>query len=366
MPPRSWGGVRNLSLHLRNSTPRRYPPRSLFTRDGKLLVAFRVAQSKKESSTLQINEFDLRTGKQIAEHAYTVPSAGPAKISDGFVMAQDGLSLYYVELTGNPVILAINSSSLEIVSQSTSRFFGKADFVPRVELTTDHSLFLSAGSTLAGPAVHLIALDGNNVSKVILDEKIPTRPDWGQSYTLSYKGSSLWMGSGKYWLKIGVKTGQVESKISAKNDVHGWIVFSGGLIGMTDLASDGYLQAFDETGQQLKTMEQHGCGFTSVALSPDDTYGIAVCEKTGTAEHDFGKTIGRQAVVFDRSTMASLVSIKLTTNNLRTLPGTGEVKVWSPQPMVFSSGSSVLIAIPEFDGTVSLQERMLPKHDSQR
>ncbi len=366
MPLRSWGGDEGLSLHLSSSDARRYPPRTLFTRDGKLLVAFRAAQSEKESSILQVVEFDQKTGKQIAGHAYTVPSAGPSKISDGFVMSQDGRTLYYVELTGNPVILGINTSSLEVVSQSTSMLFGKADFVPRVELATDRSLFLSAGSKLVGKAVHLIALNSNDVSKVTLDEQIPARPDWGQSYTLSFTGSSLWMGSGKYWLKIDVKTGRVESRMTAQNDVHGWLVFSSGLIGTTNLASAGYLQTFDETGHQLKTMEQPGCGFKSVALSPDDMYGVAVCEETGTAEHSFGKTLGRQAVVFDRSTMTSILSVTLTTKSLKNLPGAGKTNVWSPQPMVFDSASSILIAVPEFRGTVSLQERMLPQHESQR
>lgn len=368
IPPHGWGyeGGHGLSLRLSNSDLHRYPARTLFTPDGKLLVAFRIAQSKNESSTLQIAEFDWRTGKQIAEHAYAVPSAGPAKVSDGFVMAQDGNSLYYVELTGNPVVLKISTSTLEILSQSTSKLFDAADFVPRVESITDRALFLSAGSKLPGKAVHLVALDSNDVSKTTLDEQISARPGWGQSYKLSFTGNSLWMGSGKYWLKIGVKSGQIESRLTAQNDVHDWTISSSGLIGMTNLASAGYLQTFDETGHQLKTMDQSGCGFKSVELSPDERYGVAVCEKTGTTEWSFGKTLGREAVIFDRDTMTFIMSIPLATMSLKITSGTENERIWYPQPMIWNSGQHILIAVPDFSNTVSLQELMLPGHEPTR
>lgn len=311
---------------------------------------------------LQIAEFDQINGEPIAEHAYAVPSTGAAKISDGFVMAQDGHSLYYIELTGNPVVLEIRTSTLEVLSQSTSKLFGAADFVPRVESVTDRALLLSAGSKLAGKAVHLIALDSNDVSKKTLDEQISARPKWGQSYTVSSTGNSLWMGSSKHWVEVGIRSGQVESQLSAQNDVHNWAVSSNGLIGITNLASAGYLQTFDETGHQLKTMEQPGCGFKSVQLSPDERYGVAVCEKTGTTEWNFGRTLLREGVIFDRDTMAPIMVIPLSTKSLKTSMGTEDARIWYPQPAIWNSRQNIVIGMSELPRSVKLEQLTIPEH----
>jgi hypothetical protein len=233
-----------------------------------------------------------------------------------------------------------------------------------VECVTETALLLSAGSKLPGKAVHLVALDSSDVSKTTLDEQISARPGWGQSYKLSFTGNSLWMGSGKYWLKIGIRSGQIESKITAQNDVHDWAVFSGGLIGITNLANAGYLQYFDEDGHQLRTMEQPGCGFVSVQLSPDERYGVAVCEKTGTIERNFGKTLERKAAVFECHTIASIKSISLTTMSFKTSSGTEDTRLWYPQPTIWDSGQDIFIAVPEFSGTISLEELKIPKQES--
>ena len=53
----SEGGHRSI-LRLSGSDFHRYPARMLFTPDGNLVIAYRIASSKNESSTLQIVVFD--------------------------------------------------------------------------------------------------------------------------------------------------------------------------------------------------------------------------------------------------------------------------------------------------------------------
>ena len=222
------------------------------------------------------------------------------------MISHNGQSIYYVELTGNPVVLEINPSTLAIVSESTAKLFDSEDFSPHVEGATDNLLFLSAESKLAGKAVHIIALDRRDVSKTVIDRQISKRPGWGESYALSYGGDSLWMGGRKYWLRIGLKSGQIEAKMQAQNDVNSLVAFPSGLVGVTNLSSTGFLQLFDKQGHQLKTLVGPGCGFVSVSLSPNDEDGVAVCEKTGATEWSFGKTLERKAVVFDLQTMVAI------------------------------------------------------------
>ncbi|HEX3985305.1 MAG TPA: hypothetical protein VHX13_01750 [Acidobacteriaceae bacterium] len=350
------------SLSLSGSDFHRYPARMLFTPDGTFIVAYRTSSTKNESSTLQIVAFDGRTGHQIGKHSYDVPSAGPAKISNGFVISPDGQSIYYVELTGNPVALEINTSTLGIVSESTARFFDSNDFRPRVEGATNNLLFLSAESKLPGKAVHIIALEGRDLSKKTIDKQIPESAGWGKSYVLSYGGDSLWMGSGKYWLKIGLESGRVEAKMNAQNDVNRLMAFSGGLVGMTNLSSKGFLQLFDRQGHQLRTLEEPHCGFVSVRLSPDEKDGAAVCEKTGTTEWSFGKTLERKAVVFDARTMASINSIPLSKLSFKTSIGTGDESLWFPQPAVYDSEHTIWMAVPEFSGIITLHAIPLSEH----
>lgn len=353
-------GAHQASLHLSKSDFHRYPPRTLFTPDGKLMIAYRIAESKTESSGVRLVTVDGRTGTKIAEHYYSVPASGSTKISDGFLISPNGKSLYYVELTGAPVVLEVNAATLDVISKSTVSLFNAADFRPRVESATDNTLFLSAGSKLPGKAVHIIALDGRDLSKVIADEQVPARPGWDESYKLSIGGDSLWMGAGKYWLKVGIKSGQIETKIEAQNDLHDLAVSSSGLIGLTNLSSAGFLQFFNANGQQVKTLNGPDCGFTSAHLSPDEKYGVAVCEKTGSTEWTFGKTLERKAVIFNLQTMAFVKTFPLPKMGLKTSSGTENVRLWYPQPMVWNSGQLILVDVPDLSGTVTMQELAVP------
>jgi hypothetical protein len=130
-------GERRDTVHLRGSDFHRYPPRALFTSDGRLVIAYRTADSKESSNTLQIVVVDGRTGGLIAKHSYAVPVAGPIKISDRFVISDDGHTLYYAEQNEKPFILKINSSTLDILSESNTGDSIAVDSMSRVEGVPD-------------------------------------------------------------------------------------------------------------------------------------------------------------------------------------------------------------------------------------
>jgi hypothetical protein len=94
----------------------------------------------------------------------------------------------------------------------------------------------------------------------------------------------------------------------------------------------------------------------SIQLTQDGTYGISVCERTGTTEWTFGKTLERSAVVFNVQTMTSLESISLPKKSLQTSIAKDNWHVWYPQPTIWDSGQVILIAVPDFAGTISIQE----------
>jgi len=283
--------VHRMSLRLRDSDFHRYPPRTLFTPDGKLVIAYRTAKSSDESSTLQVVVADGRSGKQIAKHSYDIPSAGRTKISDNFVPSLDGHSLYYVELTGNPIVLEISPSNLEVLSESTTRPSNAASLMPRVANVTDDAL------------------------------------------------------------------AQVEARIKTQNGIDDFVILSSGrLIGMKDRAIAGSLQLFDREGNLVKTLDRPDCGFKSVQLSPSERYGAAVCTRTGTTEWTFGKTLDRNVFIIDLQTMLIAKSVSLSKMSLQTSIATNASRVWYPQPTIWDSGQMILLCVPDFSGTITIQE----------
>jgi hypothetical protein len=279
------------SVRLKDSDFRRYPPRTLFTSDGRLVVAYRTADSKEASNTLQIVVVDGRTGSLIAKHSYTVPIAGPIKISDRFAISDDGHTLYYSEQNEKPFNLKVNSSTLDILSESSTGTSIAADSMSRVEGVGDDA------------------------------------------------------------------TAQLAVKIRYQNKLDDVVLLpSGRWIGRTNRSIEGSLQSFDKVGNHEKTLAGQGCGFVSIQLTQDGMYGVSVCERTGTTEWTFGKTLERSAVVFDAQTMTPLKSISLSKQSLRTSIAKDDWRVWYPQPTIWNSGQLILIAVPDFSGTISIQE----------
>jgi hypothetical protein len=279
------------TVHLNDSDFHRYPPRALFTSDGRLAVAYRTADSKEASSTLQIAIFDGRTGGLLAKHSYAVPMTGPIAISDRLAISGDGHTLYYAEKNEKPFNLKINSSTLDILSESST--------------------------------VTSIAADSMSGMGGLGDDT----------------------------------TAQLAVKIRYQNNLDDVVLLpSGGWIGRTNRSTEGSLQSFDKVGNREKTLAGKGCGFVSIQLTQDGTYGISVCERTGTTEWTFGKTLERSAVVFNVQTMTSLESISLPKKSLQTSIAKDNWHVWYPQPTIWDSGQVILIAVPDFAGTISIQE----------
>jgi hypothetical protein len=279
------------TVHLKDSDFRRYPPRALFTSAGRLVIAYRTADSAEASNTLQIVVVDGRTGGLLAKHSYIVPVVGPIKISDRFVISDDGHTLYYSEQNEKPFNLKINSSTLDVLSEPSTETSNAKDSIPRVEGVLDDA------------------------------------------------------------------TAQLASKIRFQNKLDEVVLLpSGGWIGRTNRSTEGSLQLFDKGGNREKTLAGQGCGFVSIQLTQEGTYGVSVCERTGTTEWTFGKTLERSAVVFNAQTMTPLERISLSKKSLQTSIANDNWRVWYPQPAIWDSGQVVLISVPDFSGNINIQE----------
>jgi hypothetical protein len=287
----AWGEGQRATVQLKGSDFRRYPPLALFTSAGRLVIAYRTADSAEASNNLRIVVADGRTGGLLAEHSYVVPVVGPIKISDRFVISEDGHTLYYAEQNEKPFMLEINSSTLDVLSEPGTETSIALDSLPRVEGVLDDA------------------------------------------------------------------TAQLAAKIRFQNNLDDLVLLpSGRWIGRTNRSTEGSLQLFDKEGNRDKTLAGQGCGFVSIQLTQDGTYGVSVCERTGTTEWTFGKTLERSAVVFNAQTMTPLESISLSKKSLQTSIAKDNWRVWYPKPTIWNSGRTVLIAVPDFSGAINIRE----------
>jgi hypothetical protein len=87
---------------------------------------------------------------------------------------------------------------------------------------------------------------------------------------------------------------------------------------------------------------------------------VAVCERTGTTEWSFGKTLERKAIIFDSQTMALIATLPLSKMSLESSSGTDDARFWYPQPVIWDSGQLMLLGIPDFSGNIILEKLTIP------
>jgi hypothetical protein len=127
------------------------------------------------------------------------------------------------------------------------------------------------------------------------------------------------------------------------------------VLGFTNTMSEGSIGLFDQTGKELASLQNHGCGFVRGVMSWDLQVGIAVCEKTGLDEAHFGETLRREAVVFDAKTLKAIATIPMSQLSLKER-GSRDKDFWvtTPSPAIWHGDGRVFVAIPDFSNSISL------------
>lgn len=324
------------TFHPSDSNFREAPGQVLFSPSGKLYAAYRVPGKSGTSSTLRVVLFDPLTGQQVNLRDYPIPGASLPRVATAFLLSQDGSTLAYAELHVPQVIVTIDAANLNPQSTSDASLFGEQDFAPHVSIVSTESLVLSAGKlthdgrTTAVHEVRKISLSPRNLRQVLSEESIPLDEDISEV---------------AYWRK----------RIHAQREVAQVIAVNDGVLGLTNVMSDGWIQLFDQAGKELATLHNPKCGFVKASVSPDQLVGVAVCEKTGLDEAHFGETLSRDAVVFEVKTLKVLATIPMSRLSLKERgPGRDDLWVATPSPVVWHGKDSVLVAVPDFPDSINL------------
>jgi len=324
------------TLHPSDANFREAPGQVLFSPSGKLYAAYRVPGKSGTSSRLRVVLFDPVTGQQGNMRDYPVPGASLPRVATAFLLSQDGSTLVYAELHVPQVIVTIEAATLNPQSTSDASLFGEQDFAPHVSIVSTESLVLSAGKwTHDGRAtavheVRKISLSPRNLRQVLSEKSIPLDEDISEV---------------AYWLKR-VHTQREVGQVLPTND---------GMLGLTNAMSEGWIQLFDQTGMELATLHNPDCGFVRASLSPDQQVGVAVCERTGLDETQFGETLRRDAVVFDVKTLKVIATIPTSRASVKEHgPARGDLWVSAPCPAAWHGKDRVLVALPDFPDSINI------------
>ena len=82
---------------------------------------------------------------------------------------------------------------------------------------------------------------------------------------------------------------------------------------------------------RITSRAQTKCSVSNAALTSDGNYLVALCEKTGNFEPDFGKVLSREALVFRVTGLEKLASLPVSRANLHERASSTEVP-WTAWP----------------------------------
>lgn len=324
-------------LHLSSANFREAPGEVLFSADGKLYVAYRLPNKVRASSALRVVVYDPVTGLVSNVRDYPVPTVSLPRVASDFILSQDDSTLAFAELHAPEVLVTIEAGTLRPLSTSDANLFGDQDFAPHVSAFSNRSLVLSAGElthdgkVTAVHEVREVSLNPRNLREVVSEKTIPLEDDDG--------------GKLSYWRK----------RVQAKKQVDHIVPLSHGALGLTNGASEGSIQLFDESGRELALLQNPDCGFVRASLSWDQQVGAAVCERTGLDESHFGETLRREAVVFEVKTLKVLATIPMSRMSVKERgPRRGDLWVAAPSPAVWHGKGRVQVAIPDFPDSINL------------
>jgi len=293
------------------------PAALVFDKKGLLYVGYRDSGSDKKSSVIWIRVFDPANGKelrnaQLQTTAVTLPNG-----ADQFMLSPDNSLLMYSQFHGGTLITFLNAATLQKVSDATSLPEGVNRQFPRVIGIgpNDNSVLIAAQITnhLNGTDARLIKLDAHDLSRVLADTTL-TNPIPESGFAVGSDGTvRIIRAAMLYSYDPDTKKAALELSLHNQDDIrnarflndHSLLLWSG-------QNEFGYLYRFKQSGSTPEGSQRiEKSGVVKVLVSPDQLYGVALCEHQNLTEVHFGAITSRTAVVFDTKTLKILNEVPI-------------------------------------------------------
>jgi hypothetical protein len=334
------------------------PAALVFDQKGELYVAYRDKGTDKKSSAIWVRVFDSASGRELRSAQLQTATVALPNSANQFLLSPDNSLLLYSQFSGSTLVTVLNASTLQKISDATSLPDSSDRQFPRVIGIgqNDNAVLIAAEITnrLNGTDARLIKLDAHDLSHVLSDATL-TNPIPESGFTVGSDGAvRIIRADMLYSYDPATKKAALELSIHNQDDIRNALFLNDhSLLLWSGQNEFGYLYRFKESGSTPEGSQRiEKSGVEKVFLSPDQLYGVALCEHQKLTEGNFGAITSRTAVVFDTKTLKILSEVPID----RDL--NPELAVWHGDGKVFlaTQASSNKLVIYELVGRKSGSE----------
>jgi hypothetical protein len=309
------------------------PAALTFDGNGRLYVGYRDKGSNKQSSAIWIRVIDPAAGRDLRRiQLQTAPVTLPNRANQ-FKISADNSVLVYAQFHESTFVVTLDSTPLQELSETTSLPVGADREFPKIAGIdrSGSSVLIAAERTNRnkGTDARLLNLSARDLNRV-LSNTILNNPIPESSFAISNAGAiriirstGLFATTGLYSYDSG--TGKAALQLSVPDADNRSIVSLGTLVFLPDeslvLSStrllpdqteSAYLYRLGKNGTSLdKTQNIGECKIAELAVTPDQLYGTALCERHNHGELHFGRIESRTAMIFDTKTLKILAEVPI-------------------------------------------------------
>lgn len=285
------------------------PAALVFNQKGELYVVYRDQGSDKQSSVIWVRVFDPASGKELRSTQLQTATVTLPNSANQFLLSPDNSLLLYSQFSGNTLITILNAATLQRVSEATSLPGSVDRQYPKVIgiSANDGSVLIAAEITnrLNGTDARLLKLDAHDLYLVLSDATL-TNPIPESGFAIGSDGTvRIIRADMLYSYDTATKKAALELSVHNQDDIRNALFLNDHSVLLWSGQNEfGYLYRFKESGSTPDESQRiEKSGVAKVFLSPDQLYGVALCEHQKLTEGNFGAVTSRTAVVFDARTL---------------------------------------------------------------
>lgn len=348
----------NRTMVLEHAELKLTPAALAFDQNGELYVAYRDQGSDKKSSVIWIRVFDPASGKELRSTQLQTATVTLPNSANQFLLSPDNSLLLYSQFSGNTLITILNAATLQRVSEATSLPDGVERQYPKVIgiSANDGSALIAAEITnrLNGTDARLLKLDAHDLSHVLSDATL-TNPIPESGFAIGSDGTvRIIRADMLYSYDTATKKAALELSVHNQDDIRNALFLNDhSLLLWSGQNEFGYLYRFKGSGSTPEESQRiEKSGVAKVLLSPDQLYGVALCEHQKLTEGNFGAVTSRTAVVFDARTLKIVSEV----------PMDRDLK---PELAVWHGNGKIVLATQASSNKLVIYELAVPKSGSE-
>lgn len=312
-PTPSGTGRRLRPIALNHAELKLTPAALVFNREGELYVGYRDKGTGEESSAIWVRVFDPSNAKELRSVQLQTATVRLPNGAEQFLLSPDDSLLLYAQFHGGTLIAVLNASALTAESTLTALPDNMSNEFPKISGLFDDTVLVTSEmqNKRNGVDVRLVSLDANLLTRVLIDRYI-YNPYIEAVYAVDRNGN-LWLTSADALYRYNPRSRKSDLEVRVPTSaVPIFLTGDQAILLYTDRNEFGELYRVALRGSAIQHRQLvKGCGIDQIRLSPDELYGVALCEHQNTGEWRFGAITARSAVIFGTGTLKILAQVPI-------------------------------------------------------